>query len=108
MLGFPEVSLALRSDRPDALVAVRLCAVAPDGSSLLITRGVLNLTHRDGHASPAPLEPGRRYDVSVRLDAIAQAIPAGHRLRRRRLDRVLAVGLAVAGARHAHHPRRRA
>jgi putative CocE/NonD family hydrolase len=79
--GFSEVSLALSSDRPSALAAVRLCAVAPDDSSLLITRGVLNLTHRDGHASPAPLEPGRRYDVTVRLDAIAQAIPAGYRLR---------------------------
>ena len=31
---------------------------APDGSSLLITRGVLNLTHRDSHEHPQPLEPG--------------------------------------------------
>jgi putative CocE/NonD family hydrolase len=81
ILGFPEVRLSLEADRPDALVAVRLCAVAPDGASLLITRGLLNLTHRDSHADPRPVEPGRRYDVAVRLDAIAHAIPAGHRLR---------------------------
>jgi hypothetical protein len=60
---------------------VRLCDVAPDGTSLLVTRGLLNLTHHDGHAEPVPLEPGRRYTVTVRLDAIAQTIPAGHRLR---------------------------
>jgi uncharacterized protein len=81
LLGFPEVTLDLAVDRPRALVAVRLCDVAPDGTSLLVTRGLLNLTHHDGHAEPVPLEPGRRYTVTVRLDAIAQTIPAGHRLR---------------------------
>ena len=81
ILGFPEVTLAVAADRPRALIAVRLCDVAPDGSSLLVTRGLLNLTHRDDHAEPAPLQPGRRYTVTVRLDAIGQAIPAGHRLR---------------------------
>jgi predicted acyl esterase len=81
ILGFPEVELTLSVDRPQALVAVRLCAVAPDGVSLLITRGLLNLTHREGHAKPEPLEPGRRYELGVRLDAIAHAIPGGHRLR---------------------------
>jgi hypothetical protein len=79
--GFPSVALDLSADKPCALLAVRLCAVAPDGSSLLVTRGVLNLTHRESHASPSPLTPGERYDVEVRLDAIAQAVPAGHRLR---------------------------
>jgi uncharacterized protein len=81
ILGFPEAELSLHVDRPRALVAVRLCAVAPDGASLLITRGLLNLTHRDSHEHIAPLEPGRRYDVRVKLDAIAHAVPAGHRLR---------------------------
>ena len=81
LLGFPEVTLALASDRPLALVAVRLCDVSPEGASTLVTRGLLNLTHRDSHEEPTPLEPGRRYEVSVRLNAIGQAVPAGHRLR---------------------------
>jgi putative CocE/NonD family hydrolase len=81
ILGFPEAELAIEVDRPQALLAVRLCAVGPDGASLLITRGLLNLTHRDSHEHVEPLEPGRRYDVRVRLDAIAHAIPAGHALR---------------------------
>ena len=60
ILGFPEVDARDRGRPPDARSsAVRLCDVAPDGASLLITRGVLNLTHRDGHDDPQPLEPGQ-------------------------------------------------
>jgi uncharacterized protein len=81
ILGFPEVALGIEVGRPSALVVVRLCDVDPEGASLLITRGVLNLNHRDGHDDPRPLEPGRRYDITIRLDAIAQRVPAGHRLR---------------------------
>lgn len=79
--GAPDVRLTLSSDRPRALVAVRLCDVAPDGTSSLVTRGVLNLTHRDSHEHPEPLVPGERYEVTVGLDAVAYAFPAGHRLR---------------------------
>jgi len=81
ILGFPEVTLSVAVDRPRALVAVRLCDVAPAGASTLVTRGLLNLTHRDSHEQPTPLEPGRRYTVTVRLNAIAHALPAGHRWR---------------------------
>jgi putative CocE/NonD family hydrolase len=81
ILGFPEVALSLASDRPLALVCVRLCDVAPDSVSGLVTRGLLNLAHRNGHEHLEPLVPGERYDVSVRLDAIAHSFPAGHRLR---------------------------
>jgi hypothetical protein len=46
-----------------------------------VTRGYLNLTHRESHEHPSPLEPSRRYQVTVRLNGIAQAFPPGHRLR---------------------------
>jgi putative CocE/NonD family hydrolase len=81
LLGFPAVELELEADRPRALVCVRLCDVFPDGTSALVTRGLLNLTHRDSHERPEPVEPGRRYRIRVALDSIAYAIPAGHRLR---------------------------
>jgi uncharacterized protein len=81
LLGNVRVELELESDRPVAQLAARLCDVAPDGTSLLVTRGVLNLTHRDSHEHPEPLDPGRPTRVALELDAIAQAIPAGHRLR---------------------------
>jgi predicted acyl esterase len=81
LLGNMRVELELESDRPVAQLAARLCDVAPDGTSLLVTRGVLNLTHRDGHEHPEPLEPGSPTRVTLELDGIAQAVPAGHRLR---------------------------
>ena len=81
LLGFPEAVLALAVDCPTALVCVRLCDLFPDGTSALVTRGLLNLTHREGHEDPAPLEPGTRYEVRVQLDFTAYSVPAGHRLR---------------------------
>ena len=81
LLGHVRVRLALSVDRPCALVAVRLCDVAPDGSSTLVTWGQLNLTHRDSDAEPEPLGPDRRYETELALNVIGQHIPAGHRLR---------------------------
>ena len=80
-LGFPEVTLTLSADQPQALVAVRLCDVAPDGVSTLVSWGMLNLTHRDSHEQPTPLTPGQPYTVTVRLNAIGYTLPAGHRWR---------------------------
>jgi hypothetical protein len=62
-------------------VVARLGDVGHDGETTLLTYGVLNLTHRDSHAEPQPLEPGRRYRVRVQLNDVAHAVPAGHRLR---------------------------
>ena len=81
LLGSPAVVLELVADRPVAAVAVRLCAIAPDGASTLLTRGLLNLAHREGSEKPEPLVPGRRETVHVSLDGIAYALPPGHRLR---------------------------
>jgi hypothetical protein len=60
---------------------VKLCDVAPDGTSFLVTKGVLNLTHRAGHDRPTPLVPGRVYEVTVPLLAIAYRFLPGHRSR---------------------------
>ena len=80
ILGEPVVELELASDKPNALVAVRLNDVAPDGRSFRATYGLLNLTHRDSHEHAAPLVPGQRYRVAVPLEAVAHAFPAGHRI----------------------------
>ena len=81
IVGFPEVRLALAANQPNALLAVRLCDVAPNGSSLLVSRGLLNLTHRQSHEFPQALEPGKTYEVALRLDVCAHHLPAGHHWR---------------------------
>lgn len=81
ILGFPVVTLRLASDQPLAMVAVRLCDVAPDGSSLLVSRGLLNLTHRDGHDVPHVLTPYQYETVTVTLNAAGHRLRAGHHWR---------------------------
>ncbi|WP_440995103.1 CocE/NonD family hydrolase [Arhodomonas sp. SL1] len=81
LLGAPELELELRVNRPVAMVAVRLSDVARDDKATRVTYGLLNLTHRDGHEHPQPLEPGQRYRVRVRLNDLGHVFPTGHRLR---------------------------
>jgi putative CocE/NonD family hydrolase len=87
ILGIPHVVLHLRCTAPVAHVVVRLADVAPDGTSALVTTGVLNLTHRSGHTAPAPLDPDEIYTVRVPLKAAGYRFLPGQRIR-----------VAVAGA----------
>src|SRR5262249_53471610 len=83
LLGAPRLTLELASDKPVAQIIARLCDVRPDdgrgGPSLRTSFGVLNLTHRDGHAAPSPLVPGERYTVRLQLNDCGAVFPAGHR-----------------------------
>jgi putative CocE/NonD family hydrolase len=79
--GSPKVHLEVSANKPVAMVAARLSDVWPDGRATRVTYGLLNLTHRNGHVDPQPLEPGRRYEVTVELNSVAQAFPREHRIR---------------------------
>jgi uncharacterized protein len=81
ILGAPVAELEVAADKPVAMVAVRLCDIHPDGTSERVSYGLLNLTHRESHEHPAPLEPGRRYRVRVQLNDIAHSFKPGHRIR---------------------------
>ncbi|MBS9403965.1 CocE/NonD family hydrolase [Halomonas sp. TRM85114] len=81
LMGAPEVDLEVTSDRPVAMIAIRLSDVAPDDKATRVTYGLLNLSHRESHETPSPLEPGRRYRVRVKMNDVAQLFPKGHRLR---------------------------
>lgn len=87
LVGYPVVRLRVSADQPVAYLSAKLNDVFPDGTSALVTRGLLNLTHRDNHATPTPLTPGEVYDIEVELDACAFRFEPGQRLR-----------LSVAGA----------
>ncbi|WP_010531820.1 CocE/NonD family hydrolase [Lentibacillus jeotgali] len=80
LLGKPVFHADVSSDQENAILAVRLCDKAPTGESTLISWGMLNLTHRDSHEHPEPLEPGKRYNIEIGMDVLGQQIPAGHRL----------------------------
>ena len=81
IVGSPVVQLRVAADKPQAMIAVRLNDIRPDGEVSRISYGLLNLAHRDSHAKPKRLKPGAFYDVTIRLNQVAQMVPAGHRLR---------------------------
>lgn len=70
ILGEPVAELEIAADRPGGLVAVRLCDVAPDGTSTRVTYGLLDLGD----------DPNRRR-VRVPLEAIAHSFSPSHRIR---------------------------
>jgi hypothetical protein len=81
ILGAPEAVLEISADRPVAQVVVRLCSVDESGASTRVTYGVLNLTHRDSHVAPSPLEPGHFSRVRIKMNDVAQRFEAGTRIR---------------------------
>jgi hypothetical protein len=46
-----------------------------------VSRGVLNLTHREGHSRPKPLEAGVPTPIDLELEATSWIFESGHRLR---------------------------
>jgi putative CocE/NonD family hydrolase len=81
VLGYPRLEVTVRSSAPVAYLSAKLCDVFPDGTSALVTRGLLNLTHRDSREHPSPLEPGRPYRISFELEVAGYIFEPGHRIR---------------------------
>ena len=81
ILGAPAITLDLASDQENAFVCVRLNEVLANGESLQVSYGILNLTHRNSHETPEPLEPGQRYTVQVQLNDIAHTFAPGSKIR---------------------------
>ena len=81
LVGNPRLEITFTCDQPQALMAVRLCDVWPDGASTLITRGIMNLSQRQGKGEPNPLVPDKEYTVTIDLNHVGYSVPEGHRLR---------------------------
>jgi len=84
LCGRPHLTCTLKINNGNqGQIIARLCDIFPDGRSRYITRGILNLTHRDGNEEGQQkyLVPGEVYTVKVPLHTMAYVIPAGHKLR---------------------------
>ncbi len=81
IIGAPTIALNLTCDKPLGLVTVRLCDLRPDGTSALITMGVMNLAAHESYAHPTKLIPNQPIAINFDLDQIAYRIPEGHQLR---------------------------
>ncbi|MFW5862569.1 MAG: CocE/NonD family hydrolase [Spirochaetota bacterium] len=81
LMGTPLLNVDFISNKPVAMIAVRISDVALDGKATRVTYGLLNLTHRKSHEEPENLEPGKRYQAQVKLNGVAQVFPKGHKVR---------------------------
>ncbi|MBM3510874.1 MAG: CocE/NonD family hydrolase [Alphaproteobacteria bacterium] len=81
VVGFPVVDLEVALDRAAAIVCARLCEVFPDGASTRVSYGLFDLTRHAGDNASTPLEPGRRYRVTIPLKAVGHRFLAGNRIR---------------------------
>jgi putative CocE/NonD family hydrolase len=81
ILGNPIAAIRVSASEPVAKLVVRINEVTPEGKSWNVSYGVLNLTHRDGHETPAALEPKRSYDVLVPCYFAAHRFKKGNRIR---------------------------
>lgn len=87
LTGTAIATIRLRPETQDPLVAVRVVDVGPTGSARLVTAGYCRVSHRDGHQSPHPPEPGMDVCIDVPLTPKSHVFEAGRRIR-----------VAVAGA----------
>jgi predicted acyl esterase len=81
VLGHPRLQVTVRSSAPIAYLGAKLCDVFPDGTSALVTRGLLNLTHRESRERPSPLLPGVDHDIVLELEVTSWVFERGHRIR---------------------------
>ena len=81
IMGHPRVELSVAATVPVAFVSAKLCDVAPDGRSAMVTRGILNLAHRDSHERPEPIPVGEPVAASIELDATSYVFAPGHTIR---------------------------
>ena len=81
VMGHPRVRLTVTSPVPVAYISAKLCDVFPDGTSALAGRGLLNLTHRNGHDAPLALEPGVPTRIEIELEATSWIFEPGHCVR---------------------------
>lgn len=81
ILGHPHFRVRVKADVPVTYLSAKLNSVFPDGTSAMVSRGILNLTHRDSSADPKPLIAGEYYDIDLELDATAWIFEPGHTIR---------------------------
>ncbi len=91
LLGHAVLRLRVASSDPVASVSAKLCDVFPDGTSSLLARGLLNLTHRESSVSPMPMPVGGSgssgvdqptfVDIELELEAMTWEAAPGHVLR---------------------------
>jgi putative CocE/NonD family hydrolase len=93
------------SSAVDTDFTAKLVDVAPDGTAMNLTEGILRAKYRDSQTAPTPLEPDKVYPLTIDLWATSNVFKAGHRIRLEvsssnfpRFDRNLNTGQGAANS----------
>jgi putative CocE/NonD family hydrolase len=81
LVGAVHAVLYAASSALDTDWVVKLTEVHPDGSSIVLSGGILRARYHAGFEHPALLEPDRPQRFQVELLPLAIVVPVGHRLR---------------------------
>jgi putative CocE/NonD family hydrolase len=81
VIGRPRAVLHVSTSASVLGFAASLSDVAPDGTSHLVAKGMLNGTRRRSLTHPEALEPSEIYELDVEIDTTAWVFTRGHRIR---------------------------
>lgn len=81
ILGQPTIALTVSADVPVLPIACRLCEVGEDGMSVLVTKGILNVTRRNGMETPESLVLNQPTPMVLELEATSWQFTKGNRIR---------------------------
>lgn len=79
--GPVTLTLWAATDGPDTDWTAKLAVVHADGLCVNLTYGILRASYRDGYESPAPVEPGRPCEYTIRLNPVGILFRRGQRIR---------------------------
>ena len=80
--GSPEAVLHVELESGDDVnLVAKLCVVAPDGNSHMVTVGSIKGSTYDSDEHPTPLETGKPYEFKIPLFHTSYHVPSGYRLR---------------------------
>lgn len=81
VLGRPRLKLNVSSTASVIGFCASVADVAPDGSSHLVAKGMVNATRRNSLTDPEALTPGEIYELPIEVDCTAWRFERGHRIR---------------------------
>lgn len=103
--GPVQLEFFAASSAGDTDFTAKLVDVSPDGTAINLTEGIVRARYRDSQTSPAMLNPGQTYPLSIDMWATSNVFRAGHVLRLEvsssnfpRFDRNLNTGELAANA----------
>ena len=79
--GPVSLTLFASSSAPDTDFSGALVDVYPDGKAIIICEGLLRARFRDSMETPALMDPGKVYELTVDMWETSNVFKAGHRIR---------------------------